>query len=130
MLDVVLAIGLVIVGLLRQGRIPFGVLIGRWFWGIDVRDYGSGNIGTTNVFRVLGTKAGVLVLACDMGKGLPADVPGDAVPAAVGGGRRRARDSPRAHVLGLLARQRRQGGRHGGRGDPRAHAGGVPRAAR
>jgi glycerol-3-phosphate acyltransferase PlsY len=67
-LDVVLALGLVIVAYL-VGSIPFGVLIGRWFWGADVRDYGSGNIGTTNVFRVLGTKAGILVLACDMGKG-------------------------------------------------------------
>jgi glycerol-3-phosphate acyltransferase PlsY len=67
-LDVVLAIGLVIVAYLI-GSIPFGVLIGRWFWDTDVRDYGSGNIGTTNVFRVLGVKAGILVLACDMGKG-------------------------------------------------------------
>ena len=72
MLDVALAIGLAIVAYL-VGSIPFGVLIGRWFWGIDVRDSGSGNIGTTNVFRVLGARAGVLVLACDMGKGyLPA----------------------------------------------------------
>lgn len=68
MLDVVLALALVIVGYL-MGSIPFGVLIGRWFWGTDVRDYGSGNIGTTNVFRVLGAKAGILVLAFDMGKG-------------------------------------------------------------
>jgi acyl phosphate:glycerol-3-phosphate acyltransferase len=67
-LEVVLAIGLVIVAYFA-GSIPFGVLIGRWFWGTDVRDYGSGNIGTTNVFRVLGTKAGIVVLACDMGKG-------------------------------------------------------------
>jgi glycerol-3-phosphate acyltransferase PlsY len=67
-LEVVAAIGLVIAAYLI-GSIPFGVLIGRWFWGTDVRDYGSGNIGTTNVFRVLGVKAGILVLVCDMGKG-------------------------------------------------------------
>ncbi|HJW75347.1 MAG TPA: glycerol-3-phosphate 1-O-acyltransferase PlsY [Thermoleophilia bacterium] len=68
MLDVALAVALVIVGYL-MGSIPFGVLIGRWFWGTDVRDFGSGNIGTTNVFRVLGAKAGILVLVFDMGKG-------------------------------------------------------------
>lgn len=36
--------------------------------GIDIRDYGSGNAGTTNTMRVLGTKAGLLVLLCDIVK--------------------------------------------------------------
>jgi glycerol-3-phosphate acyltransferase PlsY len=51
------------------GSIPFGVVIGKLFYGVDVRQHGSGNVGTTNVFRVLGKKAGIAVLICDMLKG-------------------------------------------------------------
>ena len=51
------------------GSIPFGLVVGKLFYGIDVRQHGSGNVGTTNVFRVLGKKAGVAVLICDMLKG-------------------------------------------------------------
>ncbi len=50
------------------GGLPFGYWAGRWL-GIDVRRIGSGNIGATNVFRVLGPVPGLLVLAADMGKG-------------------------------------------------------------
>ena len=52
-----------------MGSIPFGVVIGKLFYHVDVRQHGSGNVGTTNVFRVLGKKAGVAVLVCDMLKG-------------------------------------------------------------
>jgi glycerol-3-phosphate acyltransferase PlsY len=51
------------------GSIPFGVVIGKLFYRVDVRQHGSGNVGTTNVFRVLGKRAGVAVLVCDMLKG-------------------------------------------------------------
>lgn len=51
------------------GAVPFGVVIGRVFYDVDIREHGSGNVGTTNSFRVLGKKAGVAVLACDMLKG-------------------------------------------------------------
>jgi acyl phosphate:glycerol-3-phosphate acyltransferase len=51
------------------GSIPFGVVIGKLFYHVDVRQFGSGNVGTTNVFRVLGKRAGVAVLVCDMLKG-------------------------------------------------------------
>jgi glycerol-3-phosphate acyltransferase PlsY len=51
------------------GSIPFGVIVGKVFYGVDVRQHGSGNVGTTNVFRVLGKKAGVAVLIGDMLKG-------------------------------------------------------------
>ncbi len=51
------------------GSIPFGVVIGKLFYGVDVRQHGSGNVGTTNVSRVLGKRAGVAVLVCDMLKG-------------------------------------------------------------
>lgn len=50
------------------GAIPFGLLIGR-FAGADVRLAGSGNIGATNVGRVLGKKLGILTLLCDVTKG-------------------------------------------------------------
>lgn len=50
------------------GAIPFGLLIGR-FAGADVRLAGSGNIGATNVGRVLGKKLGILTLLCDVAKG-------------------------------------------------------------
>jgi glycerol-3-phosphate acyltransferase PlsY len=42
------------------GSIPGSVWVGQWLYGIDVRNYGSGNAGATNVFRVLGWKAGLL----------------------------------------------------------------------
>jgi acyl phosphate:glycerol-3-phosphate acyltransferase len=51
------------------GSIPFGLVVGKLFYGVDVRQQGSGNVGTTNVFRVLGKRAGVVVLVCDMLKG-------------------------------------------------------------
>jgi glycerol-3-phosphate acyltransferase PlsY len=51
------------------GSIPFGLIIARCFKGIDVRKYGSGNIGAANVFRTVGPLAGFLTLFFDVGKG-------------------------------------------------------------
>lgn len=51
------------------GSIPFGLLIAR-SQGIDIRKHGSGNIGATNVGRVLGRKWGLFCFACDLLKGL------------------------------------------------------------
>lgn len=51
------------------GSIPFGLLIARVLRVPDLRDKGSGNIGATNVTRVLGWKAGVGTLFLDLGKG-------------------------------------------------------------
>ena len=65
---VALACLLVVAGYL-VGSIPFAIVVGKWLWHVDVRLHGSGNVGTTNVFRVLGRKAGTLVLVGDMGKG-------------------------------------------------------------
>lgn len=50
------------------GAIPFGYLVGR-SRGLDIRNYGSGNIGTTNAFRVFGPALGSLVFVCDVAKG-------------------------------------------------------------
>lgn len=52
------------------GSIPGSVWVGKLLYGKDVRDYGSGNAGATNVFRVLGWQAGVLSSVVDLGKGL------------------------------------------------------------
>ncbi|TDA68324.1 MAG: glycerol-3-phosphate 1-O-acyltransferase [Clostridia bacterium] len=54
------------------GSIPFGYLAGRYWHGVDIRQRGSGNIGTTNAFRVLGKAAGSLVFVGDLAKGLVA----------------------------------------------------------
>jgi len=51
------------------GSIPTAVWIGLAFYGIDVREYGSGNAGATNTFRVLGKKAGIPVMLIDILKG-------------------------------------------------------------
>ncbi|WP_251546697.1 glycerol-3-phosphate 1-O-acyltransferase PlsY [Limosilactobacillus caecicola] len=51
------------------GSIPSGLWIGKYFYHQDIRTEGSGNIGTTNTFRVLGAKAGVVVLVLDIFKG-------------------------------------------------------------
>ncbi len=51
------------------GSIPTSVWISRAFFNIDIRDYGSGNAGATNTFRVLGVKAGIVVFIVDILKG-------------------------------------------------------------
>ncbi|HHY19550.1 MAG TPA: glycerol-3-phosphate 1-O-acyltransferase PlsY [Firmicutes bacterium] len=51
------------------GSIPFGLLLCRLFLGIDIREYGSGNIGATNVQRTTGIILGVSVLVLDLLKG-------------------------------------------------------------
>lgn len=51
------------------GSIPFGLLWGEWVRGIDVRQHGSGNLGATNVYRVLGPIHGIIVLLLDILKG-------------------------------------------------------------
>ena len=55
-----------------MGSIPSAVWIGKMLYGVDVRDYGSGNAGATNTFRVLGKRAGLPVLFLDILKGFAA----------------------------------------------------------
>ncbi len=59
----------VVIGSYLIGSIPSGLVIGK-LKGIDVREYGSGNIGTTNVLRTLGARYGALVLIADVFKGV------------------------------------------------------------
>jgi glycerol-3-phosphate acyltransferase PlsY len=54
------------------GSIPTAVWISRSIFDIDIREYGSGNAGATNTYRVLGSKWGTLVMLIDMLKGLAA----------------------------------------------------------
>ena len=58
------------------GSIQFGLIIGRLTRGVDVRDYGSGATGATNVIRTSGAAAGVATILLDIGKGV--------VPVAIG----------------------------------------------
>ena len=51
------------------GALPFSIIAGKILKGIDIREYGSGNAGATNTFRILGKKAGIPVLCLDILKG-------------------------------------------------------------
>lgn len=52
------------------GSIPTALLVSKGFFNIDIREYGSGNMGATNTFRVLGPKFGTIVMVGDMLKGI------------------------------------------------------------
>ena len=54
------------------GSIPTSVWVSKHFFGIDIREYGSGNAGATNTFRVLGSKWGSFVMLVDVIKGVVA----------------------------------------------------------
>jgi glycerol-3-phosphate acyltransferase PlsY len=63
---------MLLLGAYLLGSIPAAVWIGKYFYKIDVREYGSGNAGATNTFRVLGKRAGIPVLLIDVLKGFAA----------------------------------------------------------
>lgn len=52
------------------GSIPTALIISKSFFGVDIRNYGSGNMGATNTFRVLGSKYGTIVMIFDIAKGM------------------------------------------------------------
>ncbi len=54
------------------GSIPWGVIISRVFYHTDLREHGSGNIGTTNAIRTMGKVGGYAVFVLDFGKGIVA----------------------------------------------------------
>jgi acyl phosphate:glycerol-3-phosphate acyltransferase len=54
------------------GSIPTAVWVSKAFFGIDIREYGSGNAGATNTFRVLGSRWGTIVMIADVLKGVAA----------------------------------------------------------
>lgn len=51
------------------GSIPFALIVGKIGYNTDIREHGSGNLGGTNTFRVLGVKAGLIVTIADILKG-------------------------------------------------------------
>lgn len=58
------------------GSIPFALVVGKLFFQADIRNHGSGNLGATNSVRILGKKAGLMVLSGDVSKGaLAASLP-------------------------------------------------------
>ena len=63
----IVLIGLMIASYL-YGSIPFALVVGKVFYGVDVRQYGSKNLGGTNTGRVLGKKAGLAVIILDIFK--------------------------------------------------------------
>lgn len=65
---VAIIIGIVIAYLM--GSIPTAVWYGKFMYNTDVREHGSGNPGATNTFRVLGKRAGIIVMLADVIKGL------------------------------------------------------------
>ncbi len=73
LLDIAKFVGVVILGYLL-GSIPFGLLVGRQQAKVDVRRYGSGKTGATNVLRTAGRKSAALVAVLDMSKGVLAVV--------------------------------------------------------
>ncbi|GLO66338.1 MULTISPECIES: glycerol-3-phosphate 1-O-acyltransferase PlsY [Oceanobacillus] len=56
------------------GSIPSALIVGKVGYNIDIREHGSGNLGATNTFRILGTKAGAIVTLADILKGTLATV--------------------------------------------------------
>lgn len=54
------------------GSVPTAVIVSKGFFGIDIREHGSGNAGATNTFRVLGKKYGIIVMVIDIIKGFTA----------------------------------------------------------
>lgn len=65
-----------VLGSYLLGSIPFGVLVGRLFKGIDLRRYGSGGTGALNAYRVLGIFPALLVAVLDIAKGYAAGLAG------------------------------------------------------
>lgn len=68
-MDILWSIVVILLAYFLAG-IPWGVVLGRWIKGIDVRNYGSGATGTTNSLRMLGWQIAVAVLLLDFGKGV------------------------------------------------------------
>ena len=69
-----LSLSVVVIASYILGSIPTSIIVGKLKRGIDIRDFGSGNAGGTNVLRVLGWKTGLLVIAVDVLKGFIATV--------------------------------------------------------
>ncbi len=65
-----ITVPIVLVSSYLVGGIPFSYLAGLWTKGIDLRQHGSGNLGASNTYRILGGRIALVVLICDVAKGL------------------------------------------------------------
>lgn len=72
-----LVVGLLFVVTFLLGSIPFGLIISKMFYHTDIREHGSGNIGTTNAIRTIGKVGGCAVFVLDFSKGLLAGALGN-----------------------------------------------------
>ena len=61
--------GLLIVGAYLLGSVPAAYLVAKWLRGIDIRQYGSGNVGITNLMGLTSKRVGIPVIIFDLGKG-------------------------------------------------------------
>jgi glycerol-3-phosphate acyltransferase PlsY len=68
-MDTALRVVILVIVSYFLGAVPFSYIAGRLLRGIDLREYGSGNLGAANTFRVLGRGAAIPVLLADIGKG-------------------------------------------------------------
>lgn len=68
-MELVFRVALILIGSYLVGAVPFSLIVGKAFYKIDLRNEGSGNLGATNVYRVLGWKAGLSVALLDIAKG-------------------------------------------------------------
>ncbi|OQY26102.1 MAG: acyl-phosphate glycerol 3-phosphate acyltransferase [Candidatus Cloacimonetes bacterium 4572_55] len=64
-----LSFGLLLIASYLLGSIPTSYLLGRWLKGIDIRDHGSGNVGSTNAYRTLGARPAIFTVVADILKG-------------------------------------------------------------
>lgn len=69
-MDTALAFACIALGCFLLGSVPWGLVISRLFYKKDLREVGSGNIGTTNAIRAMGKVGGYAVFVLDFGKGL------------------------------------------------------------
>ncbi len=68
-MDLAIRIVVILVGSYLVGAIPFSLVVGKLYYHVDLRNEGSGNLGATNTYRVLGWKAGLAAAVLDIAKG-------------------------------------------------------------
>jgi len=68
-MDLAIRLGLILAGSYLVGAIPFSLILSKLFYHVDLRNEGSGNLGATNTYRVLGWKAGLAAAILDIAKG-------------------------------------------------------------
>ena len=68
-MDLAIRLALILAGSYLVAAVPFALVVGKGYYKVDLREHGSGNLGATNVYRVLGWRAGLVVAVLDIAKG-------------------------------------------------------------